>query len=165
MVLSSSLFLRVYGLDLRFQLQAEIWCKLILEFFPSILLKITSLYCKGKRKFTAKKVTNGLGVFSSHSFSLKKKNKLNHIFFLRNKALLLSLKKLSTSNPWHACRKKESKQAEWLWTSKQKSWTQRENHTASHLDVLGLYSSNSAFIGISRNFANDLTDFYAIKLE
>lgn len=41
----------------------------------------------------------------------------------------------------------------------------RENHTGSQLDVLGLYSSNSAFIGISRNPANDLTDFYATKLE
>lgn len=42
--------------------------------------------------------------------------------------------------------------------------SERESY-GSHLDVLGLYSSNSALIGISRNSANDLTDFYAIKLE
>lgn len=95
-------------------------------------------------------------------FHLKKKNQ-NHILFLRNKALLLSLKKSQNFKSIGRLQKEESKLAERLWSSKQKSWAQ--NLTARHLDVLGLYSSNSAFIGISRSFANDLTDFYAIKLE
>lgn len=40
-----------------------------------------------------------------------------------------------------------------------------EGEPYSRSDVLALYSSNSVFIGIGRNFAIDLTDFYALKPE
>lgn len=60
-------------------------------------------------------------------------------------------------------KRKVNKQSSSGLVTEELDW-ERESYS-SHLDVLRLYSSNSAFIGISRNFANDLTDFYAIKLE
>lgn len=75
MIFSSSLVLRAYSSDLRFQLQAEIGHKVILQFFPLIPLKTHSFYCKGEKKFTTKKLTHGLGVSSTIHFHDKKKKK------------------------------------------------------------------------------------------
>lgn len=92
-----------------------------------------------------------------------KNNKLKPHFIPKKQGFALVIKKSQHFKSMGCAQKEESKLAERLWSSKQKIWAQ--TLTARHLDVLGLYSSNSAFIGISRSFANDLTDFYAIKLE
>lgn len=111
-VISDPFLLTIFkGLCVRFEISAvgRIMMQTDPRIFPLDPIKNKFALSQWQKKIHSEKVRNGLGVFFKSFIFTQKIINWNHILFLRNKALLLSLKKSPHFESMGCVQKKGSK--------------------------------------------------------